>query len=135
MGRVFMEPMDDPFASIDYILQMYALKRNNIGAIFVDFHAEASSEKMSMAHYLDGKISCLVGTHTHVPTADAQILNNGTSVQTDAGMCGDYNSVIGVKPSSPIFKFTRKMPSEKFSPTEGPATLCGIFVETDDQEE
>jgi calcineurin-like phosphoesterase len=71
-----------------------------------------------------------IGTHTHIPTADAQILNNGTAFQCDAGMCGDYNSVIGVKPSSPIFKFTRKMPSEKFTPTEGPGTLCAVFIET-----
>ncbi|CAO5675065.1 MAG: 2',3'-cyclic-nucleotide 2'-phosphodiesterase [Holosporales bacterium] len=133
MGRTFMDPLDDPFQSIDYILQMHGLLRNNIGAIFVDFHAEATSEKMAMAHYLDGKISCIIGTHTHAPTADAQILDNGTAIQTDAGMCGDYNSVIGVKPASPVFKFTRKLPSEKFTPTEGDGTLCGVFIETDNQ--
>ncbi|MBP9752891.1 MAG: TIGR00282 family metallophosphoesterase [Proteobacteria bacterium] len=133
MGRTFMDPLDDPFQSIDHILSIYRLKGNNIGAIFLDFHAEATSEKMAMAHYLDGRISCVIGTHTHAPTADAQILDKGTSIQTDAGMCGDYNSVIGVKPLSPVFKFTRKLPSEKFSPTDGLGTLCGVFIETDDQ--
>ncbi|CAO5674423.1 MAG: 2',3'-cyclic-nucleotide 2'-phosphodiesterase [Holosporales bacterium] len=133
MGRVFMDALDDPFAALDHLLKAYRLKSNNIGAIFVDFHAEASSEKMSMAHYMDGRITALVGTHTHTPTADAQILNGGTAVQTDAGMCGDYNSVIGVKPQSPIYKFTKKLPGEKFSPSEGPATVCGVFIETNDQ--
>lgn len=133
MGRVFMDPLDDPFAAIDNLLKMYVLKSNNVDAIFIDFHAEASSEKMSLAHYLDGRVSCIIGTHTHTPTADAQILDKGTSIQTDAGMCGDYNSVIGVKSSSPIYKFTRKLPGEKFSPSEGTGTLCGVFIETEDK--
>lgn len=131
MGRVFMDPLDDPFACLDNILKMHRLKVNNLGAIFVDFHAETTSEKMSLAHYADGRITALIGTHTHMPTADAQILDKGTAVQTDAGMCGDYNSVIGVKPQSPIHKFTKKMPGEKFSPTDGVATVCGVFIETD----
>lgn len=131
MGRVFMDPLDDPFQEIDNLLKAYILGKNNLGAIFLDFHAETTSEKMAMAHYLDGRVSAVIGTHTHIPTADCQILNNGTAIQCDAGMCGDYNSVIGVEPASPIYKFTRKMPGEKFSPSSGPGTLCGTFIKID----
>lgn len=129
MGRVFMDPMDDPFYAMDALLERYSLK--TVSAIFVDFHGEASSEKMAMAHYLDGRVTAVIGTHTHSPTADAQILDKGTAVQTDAGMCGDYNSVIGVKPHVPIAKMTKKMPTEKFSPSEGAATVCGVYIESD----
>ena len=131
MGRVFMDALDDPFRALDELLQQYTLGKNNLGAIFLDFHGETTSEKMAMAHYLDGRISALAGTHTHIPTADCQILDNGTAIQCDTGMCGDYNSVIGVEPSSPVHKFTRKMPGEKFSPSSGPGTLCGTFIKTD----
>lgn len=132
MGRVFMEDLDDPFAAMNEILNTYRLG-GSVNAIFVDFHAEATSEKMGMGHYLDGRVSCVVGTHTHVPTADAQILPGGTAFQTDAGMTGDFDSVIGFKKEIPILRFTKKMPTERFTPSEGDVTVCGIFVETDDK--
>lgn len=132
MGRVFMEGYDDPFRGADEILKRYNLGLN-VQAIFVDIHAEATSEKMALAHYLDGRVSAVVGTHTHVPTADCQILTNGTALQTDAGMCGDYNSVIGFKPDIPIQRFVRKLTVEKLSPNDGEGTVCGTFIETDDK--
>lgn len=131
MGRVFMDPLDDPFQAMDHILMHYTLGKNNLAAIFVDMHAETTSEKMSMAHYLNGRVSAVIGTHTHIPTADCQILNRGTAVQCDAGMCGDYHSVIGVDPAAPIYKFTRKMPGDRFVPASGEATLCGTFITVD----
>lgn len=130
MGRLFMDPLDDPFAAVESILAAYPLG-GAVNAVLLDIHAEASSEKQAMAHAFDGRISFAVGTHTHVPTADAQILPKGTAFQTDAGMCGDYNSVIGHQPASPIHRFTRKTPGERMQPAEGPATLCGVFVELD----
>lgn len=132
MGRVFLEGFDDPFRGADEVLKKYALGQN-VQAIFVDLHAEATSEKMALAHYLDGRVSAVVGTHTHVPTADAQILSKGTALQSDAGMCGDYNSVIGFKPEIPIQRFLRRFSIEKFSPNDGDGTVCGVFVETDDK--
>lgn len=131
MGRLFMDPLEDPFAMTEEIVSRHALGRQ-VAAIFVDFHAEATSEKMSFAHFLDGRVSGVVGTHTHIPTADAQVLPGGTAYQTDAGMCGDYDSVIGVRKDLPIFRFTRKMPSERFVPADGEGTVCGTFIETDD---
>lgn len=103
-----------------------------IGAIVLDFHGEATSEKMSMGHFCDGRVSLVVGTHSHIPTADAQIFPGGTAYQTDAGMCGDYNSVIGMEKTVPVYKFTRKLPTERMKPAQGPGTLCGVLVETDD---
>lgn len=132
MGRLYMDPLDDPFAALDQIARAHPLGRS-VNAIFIDFHAEASSEKMALAHYLDGKVSAVVGTHTHIPTADAQILPSGTAFQCDAGMSGDYNSVIGMNPNTPIMRFTRKISMEKLSPTDGEGTLCGVFIETDDK--
>jgi metallophosphoesterase (TIGR00282 family) len=133
MARIFMDPLDDPFAAVMNVVQQYPLGQK-INAIFVDFHGETSSEKMAMAHYLDGKISALVGTHTHIPTADAHILPLGTAYQTDAGMSGDYNSIIGMKTATPIHKFTKKTPpAERMSPADGEGTLCGVFIETNDQ--
>lgn len=131
MARLFMDALDDPFAVIQKFLTQHRLGQS-VAAIFVDFHGEASSEKMAFAHYLDGRVSVVVGTHTHVPTADAMILPGGTAYQTDAGMCGDYDSVIGMKKEVPIAKFTRKLPTDRMSPADGEATLCGIFVTTDD---
>lgn len=132
MGRLFMDPLDDPFAAVER-----ELSRHTLGAtsdfILVDVHAEASSEKMAMSHVLDGRVSLVVGTHTHVPTADAMILEGGTAYQTDAGMCGDYDSVIGVQKAGSILRFTKKLPTERMQPADGPATLCGVFVETDDR--
>lgn len=132
MGRLFMDPMDCPFAAMNELVAKYPLGKS-VQASFLDFHGEASSEKMAMAHYLDGRISCVVGTHTHIPTADAQILPNGTAYQTDAGMSGDYNSVIGMRIEVPIQRFTRKFSIDKLSPADGDGCVCGIFVETDDK--
>jgi len=132
MARLFMDPMDDPFAAMAQLVEKYPLGKS-VQASFLDFHGEASSEKMAMAQYLDGKISAVVGTHTHIPTADAQIFPKGTAYQTDAGMTGDYNSVIGMRAEVPIQRFTRKFSIEKLSPAEGEGCVCGIFIETDDK--
>lgn len=132
MGRLFMDPMDDPFTKTKEFLKAYKLG-HSVHAIFVDFHAETTSEKLSFARYLDGEVSAVVGTHTHVPTADHQILPNGTAYQTDAGMCGDYNSVIGVKDHVPIHRFVKKTPTEKMNPADGEGTVCGSFIVTDDK--
>lgn len=132
IGRVFMNPMDCPFRAVDEILKKYRLGVT-VNAILVDFHGEATSEKMAMGHYLDGRASLVVGTHSHVPTADAQILPGGTAYQTDAGMCGDYNSVIGMDKTEPISRFLTKMNKERYTPASGEATVCGTFVETDDR--
>ena len=130
MGRVFMDAMDDPFAAIDRELEACPLGRVCDAAI-VDFHAEATSEKMAFGHHCDGRASLVVGTHTHVPTADAQILPGGTAYQTDAGMTGDYDSVIGMDKQEPVRRMIRKTPGARFEPAAGPATLCGVAVETD----
>jgi 2',3'-cyclic-nucleotide 2'-phosphodiesterase len=133
MCRLFMAPVDDPFQVIESALSRYQLG-NNAHAIIVDVHGEASSEKISLAYVCDGRVSLVVGTHTHVPTIDTRVLEKGTAFQTDAGMCGDYNSVTGMEKEIPIFKFQRQMPSSnKMQPAQGPGTLCGTFVETDDQ--
>jgi 2',3'-cyclic-nucleotide 2'-phosphodiesterase len=131
MARLFMDPLDDPFQAAEQLLRAHKLG-GNVDAILIDFHGEATSEKMALGHYLDGKVSLVVGTHTHVPTADHVILPGGTAYQTDAGMCGDYDSVIGMEKATPIARFTKKMPTERLSAAMGPATLCGIYVETDD---
>ncbi|MCB9949211.1 MAG: TIGR00282 family metallophosphoesterase [Rhodospirillaceae bacterium] len=130
MGRLFMDALDDPFAAVDRAIADAEMPRD-VDAIVVDFHAEATSEKMAMGHYLDGRVSLVVGTHSHVPTADVMILTGGTAYQTDAGMCGDYDSVIGMKKTAPIHRFTTKMPSDRLEPAEGPATLCGLLVDID----
>ena len=130
MGRVFMDALYDPFAAIDAELEACPLGLA-ADAIIVDLHCEATSEKMAMGHFCDGRASLVVGTHSHVPTADAQVLPGGTAYQTDAGMCGDYNSVIGMEKDEPIQRFLTKIPSGRFQPAMGPATLCGVFVETD----
>lgn len=131
MGRVFMDPLDDPFAAVNDMLGTHSLGRT-ADAIFIDFHCETGSEKMAFAHMIDGRVSAVVGTHTHIPTADAHIFSGGTAFQTDAGMCGDYDSVIGAKKDTPIQKFSRKMPTERMVPADGEGTLCGVFIETDD---
>lgn len=132
MGRLFMDPLDDPFQAVEQALSRHRLGAT-VDAIIVDIHAEATSEKMAMGHALDGRVSLVVGTHTHIPTADAQVLPGGTGYQTDAGMCGDYNSVIGMDKQVPIQRFTRKLPTERMSVAQGPGTLCGVFLETDDR--
>jgi metallophosphoesterase (TIGR00282 family) len=131
MGRLFMDPLDDPFACVTAELAKHRLG-GTVAAAILDLHAEASSEKMAMGHFVDGRVSLVVGTHTHVPTADAQILPGGTAYQTDAGMCGDYDSVIGMAKPAPIQRFTRKLPTERLTAAQGPGTLCAVFVETDD---
>ncbi len=129
-GQRGMAPIDDPCAAVDRELDGIKLGRE-ADAIIVDFHAEATSEKYSMGHHLDGRASVIVGTHTHVPTADDQILPGGAAYITDLGMCGDYDSVIGMEKSEPLHRFVSKMPGGRFSPATGAATICGIFVETD----
>ena len=129
MGRVFMDALDDPFAAVDAEVEACPLGLA-ADAIVVDFHGEATSEKMAMGHFCDGRASLVVGTHSHVPTADAQVLPGGTAYQTDAGMCGDYNSVIGMEKDEPLNRFLSKIPSGRFQPATGEATLCGVFVET-----
>lgn len=132
MARLFMEPaLDDPFAVTEKLLAQHRLGQS-AQAIFVDFHGEASSEKMAFAHVCDGRVSAVVGTHSHIPTADEQILPKGTAYMTDAGMCGDYDSVIGMRKELAIWKFTRKIPGERLIPAEGEATICGAFIVTDD---
>ncbi len=131
MGRLFMDTLDDPFAALDALLKQYSLGQK-VNVIIVDVHGEATSEKMALGHFVDGRASLVVGSHTHVPTADAQILPHGTAYQTDAGMCGDYNSVIGLVKEQPLLRFTRKMPTERLQPAGGEGTLCGVYVETDE---
>ncbi len=131
MGRLFMDPLDDPFACVDRELARHTLG-GSVQAIVLDVHAEATSEKMAMGHFVDGRVSLCVGTHTHVPTADTMILPGGTAYQSDAGMCGDYDSVIGMDKAVPIQRFTRKLPTERLSAASGEGTLCAVFVETDD---
>lgn len=131
MGRLFMDPLDDPFAAAEALLKTYRLG-GNVDAILFDFHAEATSEKMAFGHFVDGRASFVVGTHTHVPTADHMVLEKGTAYQSDAGMCGDYDSVIGMEKTIPVQRFTRKLPTERLSPANGAGTLCGVLVELDD---
>ena len=130
MARLFMDPLDDPFAAVDSVLATQRLGAG-VDAILVDVHGEASSEKMALGHFCDGRASIVVGSHSHVPTADAQVLPGGTAYQTDAGMCGDYESVIGMKKEAAVQRFVRKMPGERLSPAEGEGTMCGVFVELD----
>ena len=133
LGQVFMKrPFDDPFSAIDAALKPHPLG-GMAQAVIVDMHCEATSEKMAMGHWCDGRASLVVGTHTHVPTGDAQILSGGTGYLTDAGMCGDYNSVIGMEKLEPMRRFVTGMPKERFTPAGGPATLSGVYVETDDR--
>ena len=129
MGRIFMDAMDDPFAALDRELDACPLGRGCDAAI-VDVHAEATSEKMAFGHWADGRASLVVGTHTHVPTADHQILPGGTAFMSDAGMTGDYDSVIGMDKAEPMRRMTQKTPGVRYEPASGQATLCGIAVET-----
>jgi len=132
LGQVFMKrPFDDPFSAVDAVLRAHP-PGGQVQAAVLDFHAEATSEKMAMGHWCDGRASLVVGTHTHVPTADAQILPGGTGYLTDAGMCGDYLSVIGMARDEPMRRFVTGMGRGRFEPASGEATLCGVLVETDD---
>jgi len=130
MGRIFMEPLDDPFTAVDRELAACALKRD-ADAIIVDIHAEATSEKQAMGFFCDGRASLVVGTHTHAPTADHQVLPGGTAFISDVGMTGDYDSIIGMAKDEPINRFLRRISSSRFEPALGAATLCAVAVETD----
>ncbi len=133
LGQVFMKrAFDDPFSAVDAVLRSHPLG-GLAQAIIVDMHCEATSEKMGMGHWCDGRASLVVGTHTHIPTADAQILGGGTAYQSDAGMCGDYNSVIGMDKLEPMRRFVTGMGKERFTPADGEATLSGTYIETDDR--
>lgn len=133
MGQLGMEPVDSPFAAIDRVLKDHPMI-GKADAIMVDLHAEMTSEKMGMGHFCDGRASLVIGTHTHVPTADTMILAGGTGFQTDAGMCGDYDSVIGMSKSEAVFRMSTRLPTlSKMKPAEGEATICGVLVETDDR--
>ncbi|PTN03859.1 hypothetical protein C8N32_10153 [Rhodovulum imhoffii] len=133
LGQVFMKrPFDDPFSALDQVLKAHPLG-GLAQAILVDMHCEATSEKMATGHFCDGRASAVVGTHTHVPTGDAQILPAGTAFLSDAGMCGDYNSVIGMDKAEPMHRFLTGMSKGRFTPAEGEATLSGLYVETDDR--
>lgn len=133
LGQVFMKrAFDDPFSALEPVLKSHP--RGGLAqAVIVDVHCEATSEKMAIGHYCDGKASLVVGTHTHVPTADAQVLPGGTGYLSDAGMCGDYNSVIGMEKTEPLRRFITGMPKARFTPALGEATLSGVFVDTDDR--
>ena len=131
IGRVFMADSDCPFQAIDRELAACPLK-TGADAIFIDFHAEATSEKQALGHHVDGRVSCVVGTHTHVPTSDDQILSGGTAYVSDVGMCGDYDSVLGMDKAEPISRFLTKVPGGRFEPSKNEASLSGLAVEIDD---
>ncbi len=130
LGRVFMGPADDPFRAVEAAIAACPLGEQ-ADAVIVDFHTEATSEIQGMGHFLDGRASLVVGTHTHIPTADLRVLKGGTALMGDAGMCGDYDSVIGVDAEEPLNRFLTGIPNGRFTPAEGEATLCGVAVETD----
>lgn len=133
LGRVFMHPdLDDPFHAGERILHDCPLGEQ-ADAVVIDFHAEATSEKMCFAHFVDGRVSVVVGTHTHQPTADHQILNGGTAYISDAGMCGDYDSSLGMDKDEPLNRFLTKVPKGRFEAAAGPATICGVGLEISDR--
>jgi 2',3'-cyclic-nucleotide 2'-phosphodiesterase len=130
MGRIFMDPLDDPFAAVERELSACPLGRG-ADAVVVDFHGEATSEKHAMGYFCDGRASLVVGTHTHVPTADLRILAGGTAYISDAGMTGDFDSIIGMAKDEPLQRFLRRISTARFEPATGPATLCAVAIETD----
>ncbi len=131
LGRVFMAEQDCPFRAIDREVTACRLGEG-ADAIFVDFHAEATSEKQALGVFLDGRVSCVAGTHTHAPTSDHRVLPKGTAFQSDVGMCGDYDSVLGMTAGEPVNRFLTRIPRERFEPASGPATVCGLAVDIDD---
>lgn len=134
MGRMFLNSLlDCPFRTMADLLKEYPLGKKGLEAVIIDFHAEINSEKMAFGHFFDGSASLVVGTHTHVPTADCQILPKGTAYMTDVGMCGDYNSVIGMHKEEPISRFLKGINHMRLVPAEGDATFCAVLVETDPQ--
>ncbi|NDW44812.1 TIGR00282 family metallophosphoesterase [Ruegeria sp. PrR005] len=133
LGQVFMKrPYDDPFSAIEPVLKSHP-RGGMANAVIVDMHCEATSEKMAMGHFCDGRASLVVGTHTHVPTADAMVMPGGTGYLSDAGMCGDYDSVIGMDKAEPMRRFITGMAKTRFTPALGAATVSGVYVETDDR--
>ena len=132
MGLLYMDPLDDPFKSVEAALASHRLG-DDVRCILVDVHAETTSEKTAMGHFLDGRVSMVTGTHTHVPTADTRILPGGTAYQTDLGMCGDYDSVIGMKKEAAVGRFLEQDKPGRLEPATGAATLCAVFLETDDE--
>ena len=130
MGNVFMKKTDDVFVTAKEISKKIILKKN-VDFSVVDFHGEITSEKMAMGHFFDGISTCFVGTHTHVPTADTRILENGTAYQTDIGMCGDYNSVIGMNKENSLKKFFKEKDAVKHFPSKGEGTISGIIIEAE----
>ncbi len=131
LGRLFMDALDDPFGAVERELAACPLGEV-ADAVIVDVHAEATSEKQAMAYFLDGRASLVVGTHTHVPTSDTRILPGGTAYQSDAGMCGDYDSILGMHREEPVRRFLQKTPGARLEPASGPGTLSGVAVEIDD---
>ena len=131
-GRVFMADLDDPFRAVERELEACGLK-TRADAILIDFHAEATSEKEAMGYFVDGRATAVIGTHTHVPTADEQILPKGTAYISDAGMCGDFDSILGMGKEEPLQRFLTKIPSSRFAPALGEATLCGVAIDVDDR--
>lgn len=132
MGRVFMDALDCPFSAVEREISACPLGAA-VDAIIVEVHGEATSEKQGMAHMLDGRVSLVVGTHTHVPSADTRILQHGTAFQTELGMCGDYDSVIGMNKHIAVRKLSSRMPAGRHEPADGPGLASGIFVETDNR--
>lgn len=130
MTRLFMDPLDDPFQALEAAMGQHRL--GSTAAILIDVHGEATSEKQALDHLVDGRASLVVGSHSHVPTADARVMAGGTGYQTDAGMCGDYDSIIGMKKDVATQRFVRKMPGERLTPAEGEGTLCAVYAELDD---
>jgi hypothetical protein len=131
MGLIFMPELADPFRAVDAEIAACPLKEG-ADAILIDFHAEATSEKQALGYFVDGRASCVVGTHTHAPTADERVLPGGTAFISDIGMCGDYDSVLGMVKDEPLNRFLTKIPRSRMEPAMGPATLSGLAVEIDD---
>ena len=132
IGNVFMKKSQDLFLFAEKIINKIKLKRN-ADFIVIDIHGEITSEKMALGHFLDGKVTTVVGTHTHVPTSDTKILKNGTAYQTDLGMCGDYDSVIGMNKENSIKKFKKDPSAESHFPANGDASISGVIVDADDK--
>ena len=131
MGNVFMRKTDNVFEAAKNISKKIVLKKN-VDFSIVDFHGEITSEKMAIGHFFDGVSTCVVGTHTHVPTADTRILEKGTAYQTDIGMCGDYNSVIGMNKENSLKKFFKENDAVNHFPSVGEGTLSGVIIEADE---
>ncbi len=129
-GAAFMEALDDPIQGVARALEEAPLRRV-ADVVIIEMHAEATAEKMTLAHFCDGRATAVIGAHTHIPTADTQILPGGTAYMSDAGMCGDYDSVIGMKKGPIVQRAATRLPTERKSPAEGPATVCGVFIESD----